>query len=65
MLRGNGYFHQKEKVISTCQNNKTRVDLEFWRNPEFEVYFFTISMELKKPYFKAFLSLVQYLKIEI
>ena len=56
---------KRQKSFPPVKTIKNRVDLEFWRNPEFEVYFFTISMELKKPYFKAFLSLVQYLKIEI
>ena len=58
-------FIKRKKSFPPVKTIKNRVDLEFWRNPEFEVYFFTISMELKKPYFKAFLSLVQYLKIEI
>ena len=40
-----------QKSFPPVKTIKNRVDLEFWRNPEFEVYFFTISMELKKPYF--------------
>lgn len=44
---------KRKKSFQLEKSIKNRVDLELWRNPEFEVYFY-YKRGVEKPYFKAF-----------